>query len=157
MRKILLYLFCILYVAVGFVSCYHAIDFFSISNESWLATILAVAFEVGQAAVLFSLLTNKSQKIMPWILMFVLTAVQCIGNIYSSYQYMMINSQDCIPYFTNSVLFFLQDPDPHVNNVMISYITGAILPIVSLCMTSMVVDTIGVKEEKADQEEKILI
>lgn len=156
MKKILTILFSILYLAVSFVSCYHAISFFSISNEPWLATILSIAFEVGQAAVLFSLLTSKSQKIMPWILMFVLTAVQCIGNIYSSYHYMMINSQDFIPYFTNSVLFFLQDPDPQVNKVMISYITGAILPIVSLCMTSMIVDTMQ-KENKNDGDMKILM
>ena len=159
MNKLLAILFGLLYLAVGFVSTYHAIAFFSISNESWLAVILAVAFEVGQAAVLFSLLTNKSKKTMPWILMGVLTAVQVLGNVYSSYQYMIINSQDMITYFTNSVLFFLQDPNPQVNQVMISYITGAILPIVALCLTSMVVDTSGVSreeiEEKNEEESKI--
>ena len=160
MKKILIYLFSVLYLAVGFVSTYHAISFFSISNSSWLAIILAVAFEVGQAAVLFSLLVNKSKKIMPWILMGVLTVVQVIGNIYSSYAYMIEYSQDLIKYFTDSVLFFIQDPDPKVNQVMISYITGAILPIVSLCMTAMVVDVSGVErvEEKKDEKiEKILL
>ena len=75
----------------------------------------------------------------------VLTAVQVLGNVFSSYQYMMINNVDQIKYFTDSVLFFLQDPDPKVNQVMVSYITGAILPIVSLCMTSMVVDAAGLE------------
>ena len=84
---------------------------------------------------------------MPWILMSVLTLVQVFGNIFSSYQWMMINSTEQIKYFTDSVLFFLQDPDPKVNQVMISYITGAILPIVALCMTSMIVDT-GIKEKE---------
>ena len=154
MKNILLILFSILYLAVGFVSCYHAMAFFSISNSPWLATILSIAFEIGQAAVLFTLLMNPSKKIMPWCLMGLLTLVQCIGNVYSAYQYMMINSQDMISYFTNSVLFFIQDPDPQVNNVMISYITGAILPIVSLCMTSMVVDVLKIKEKN---EEKILL
>jgi hypothetical protein len=142
---------------VGFVSVYHSISFFSISNDKWLAIILACAFEVGQAAVLFSLLTNPNKKIMPWILMSVLTLVQVLGNIFSSYQWMMINSTEEIKYFTDSVLFFLQDPDPKVNQVMISYITGAILPIVALCMTSMIVDT-GVKtnnEEPVKKEEEI--
>ena len=96
MKQILICLFSILYLAVGFVSCYHAIAFFSLSNSPWLATILSIAFEVGQAAVLFSLLTSKTKKIMPWVLMGILTAVQCIGNIYSAYQYMMINSQELI-------------------------------------------------------------
>lgn len=157
MKKALTILFSILYLAVGFVSVYHSISFFSISNDKWLAIILACAFEVGQAAVLFSLLTNPNKKIMPWILMGVLTLVQVLGNIFSSYQWMMVNSTEEIKYFTDSVLFFLQDPDPKVNQVMISYITGAILPIVALCMTSMIVDT-GVKtdnEEPVKKEEEI--
>lgn len=148
MNKILTILFVLLYVAVGFVSTYHAIAFFSISNETWLAVILAIAFEIGQATVLFSVLTNPTKKIMPWILMGALTLVQVLGNVYSSYQYMILNSQDMITYFTNSVLFFLQDPDPKVNQVMISYITGAILPVVALCLTSMVVDASGVSKKE---------
>lgn len=157
MKKILTGLFCILYLAVGFVSTYHSIGFFSISNESWLAIILAIAFEIGQAAVLFSLLVSKEKKTMPWILMGVLTLVQVLGNVYSSYQYMVINSQDSIKYFTDSVLFYLQDPNPQVNQVMISYITGAILPVVALCMTSMVVDTSGVEEKGEDQKEEDIV
>lgn len=153
MKKALTILFGILYLAVGFVSVYHSISFFSISNDQWLAIILACAFEIGQAAVLFSLLTNPNKKIMPWILMGVLTFVQVLGNIFSSYSWMMVNSTDQIKYFTDSVLFFLQDPDPKVNQVMISYITGAILPIVALCMTSMIVDT-GVKESNDNIVEK---
>lgn len=152
MKKILTILFSILYLAVGFVSVYHAINFFAISNESWLAVILAIAFEIGQAAVLFSLLVNKSKKTMPWILMTVLTLVQVLGNVYSSYQYAAINSVEEIKYFTDSVLFYLQDPDPKVNQVMISYITGAILPIVALCMTSMIVDVSGVDNKKVIED-----
>ena len=143
MKKTLIVLFSLLYIAVGFVSTYHAIAFFAISNEKWLAVILAIAFEIGQAAVLFSLLTSKTKKVMPWILMSVLTLVQVLGNVYSSYSYMVTHNLDLVKYFTDSVLFYVQDPDPKVNQVMISYITGAILPIVSLCMTSMVVDAAG--------------
>jgi hypothetical protein len=154
MKRILTILFSILYLAVGFVSVYHAINFFAISNEGWLALILAIAFEIGQAAVLFSLLVNKSKKTMPWILMIVLTLVQVLGNVYSSYQYAAINSMGEIKYFTDSVLFYLQDPNPQVNQVMISYITGAILPIVALCMTSMIVDVSGVDKDKVEEEIK---
>ena len=154
MKRILTILFSILYLAVGMVSVYHAIAFFSISNENWLAIILALAFEIGQAAVLFSLLVNKSKKTMPWILMIVLTLVQVLGNVYSSYQYAAINSMDEIKYFTDSVLFYLQDPNPQVNQVMISYITGAILPIVALCMTSMIVDVSGVDNKNEVVEDK---
>lgn len=155
MKKTLTILFSLLYLAVGFVSVYHAISLFSISNENWLAIILAISFEIGQATVLFSLLTSKTKKIMPWILMGVLTLVQVLGNVYSSYQYAAINSVEEIKYFTDSVLFYMRNPDPQVNQVMISYITGAILPIVALCMTSMIVDVSGVEkgENKENEEE----
>lgn len=153
MKNVLTILFSLLYIAVGFVSVYHAISFFSISNSYWLAIILALAFEIGQAAVLFSLLVNKSDnKIMPWILMSVLTLVQVLGNVYSSYHYAVVNSPDEIKYFTDSVLFFIQDPDPQVNQVMISYITGAILPIVALCMTSMIVNVSGIEKSNNEGE-----
>ena len=157
LRWTLTSLFAILYLAVGFVSVYHAIYFFGLSNTEWLAIILACAFEVGQAAILFYLLVSHDKKAwLPWVLMIVLTLVQILGNVYSSYMYMMMNNTDLITYFTDSVLFYLQDPDPKVNQVMISYITGAILPIVSLCMTSMVVNTSGIGvegEEKVPEKE----
>lgn len=148
MRKILVVLFSILYISVGFVSVYHSISFFELSNQPWLALILACAFEIGQAAVLFYLLISKDKQIMPWILMSVLTLVQVLGNVYSSYQYMMLNNVDLIKYFTDSVLFFIQDPNPKVNHVMISYITGAILPVVALCMTSMIVNVLNYKKKE---------
>lgn len=145
-NKIFLWLFIILYAAIAFVSTYHAIAFFSLSNPVWLAVILAVAFEVGQAGVLFSILTNTDKddrRPLPWILMGILTVVQVLGNVFSSYRYMIINNIDQINYFTKSVLFFIQSPNPDYNYVMISYITGAILPVVALCMTSMVVNMLN--------------
>ena len=145
-------LFGILYAIVGFVSIYHAISFFGLSNTNWLAIMLAVAFEIGQAAVLFYVLITKEKKVLPWILMIMLTLVQVLGNVYSSYSYMVINNPDLIKYFTDSVLFFLQDPNPKVNQVMISYITGAILPIVSLLMTSMVVNVLNRDREESSEE-----
>ena len=145
-------LFGILYVIVGFVSIYHAISFFGLSNTNWLAIMLAVAFVIGQAAVLFYVLITKEKKVLPWILMIMLTLVQVLGNVYSSYSYMVINNPDLIKYFTDSVLFFLQDPNPKVNQVMISYITGAILPIVSLLMTSMVVNVLNRDREESSEE-----
>lgn len=154
MKKILTILFSLLYLAVGFVSVYHSIEFFSISNQRWLAVILAIAFEIGQAAVLFSLLTSKTKRIMPWILMGVLTLVQCMGNVFSSHHYLLVHNTDMIQYFTDSVLFFIQDPDPKYNQVMISYITGAILPIVALCMTSMIVNNSIKEEDEVVEEEK---
>lgn len=145
-RKVLLGLFVLLYASIAFVSTYHAFAFFALANPMWLSVILAIAFEVGQATVLFTLLASgvkNERQVMAWVLMFVLTAVQVLGNVFSSYKYMIINNADQIQYFTKSVLFFVQSPNPDYNYVMISYITGAILPVVALCMTSMIVKVMG--------------
>ena len=70
-NKAFLWLFIVLYTAIAFVSTYHAIAFFGLSNPVWLAVVLAIAFEVGQAGVLFSILTNEDEndkKTLPYYL-----------------------------------------------------------------------------------------
>lgn len=143
-------LFALLYGLSAFVSGYHAIEFFSLANAYWLALLLAITFEIGQAAVLFYVLQSKTKSYGPWILMIVLTLTQCIGNIFSSHKYMVTHSMEDIKYFTDSVLFFVADPDPKVNIVFIDYIVGFLLPIVALAMTSMVVEILkdpSIKDE----------
>lgn len=151
-------LFVVLYIAVGLVSVYHSISFFGIANQEWLAITLASAFEIGQAVVLFSLLSDGKQakKPMPWILMSMLTIVQIIGNIFASYQYMIQNSQDKIQYFVDSVMWFMKDPDPQTNIVICAYIIGAILPIIALCMTGMIVNTSGAEYSEPEPVEDLV-
>lgn len=149
-KTIFLVLFAILYVSVAFVSTFHAISFFGLANSSWIAVMLAITFEIGQAAVLFSILTGASgkNKIIPWVLMVVLTLVQVLGNVYSSYEYLITNSADLLRYFKEPIFVWTDLPDKECN-VILTYIIGAILPIVSLLMTSMVTNYIGNEESKA--------
>ena len=58
-RNVYIALFAILYLIVAFSSFWHAIEFFALTNHSWMSIILAFAFEVGQAAVLLAILTTK--------------------------------------------------------------------------------------------------
>jgi len=60
--------FFLIYICVGFVSTLHAITFFQMANSVWLAILLALAFEVGQSSVLFSILMarKEDQKFLPW-------------------------------------------------------------------------------------------
>ena len=103
-RKIFIILFAILYISVAFVSTFHAIAFFGLANLTWIAVLLAITFEIGQAAVLFSILTNATKnKIIPWFLMIVLTIVQVLGNVYSSYQYLITNSNESLRYFKEPI------------------------------------------------------
>lgn len=155
-KTVFLILFAILYISVAFVSTFHAISFFSLANSMWIAVMLAITFEIGQAAVLFSILTGASgkSKIIPWALMIVLTLVQVLGNVYSSYEYLITNSAELLRYFKEPIFVWTDLPDKECN-VILTYIIGAILPIVSLLMTSMVTNYIGKEEpviEKKDDD-----
>lgn len=132
-------LFAILYLIVAFSSFFHACAFFGLANNDWMSIILAFAFEVGQAAVLFSLLTSTKDRgrIMPWVLMIMFTLVQVIGNVYSSYKYIIINSVENLRYFKEPIFIWTDLPDAQAN-VIIVYLVGALLPIAALLLTSMI-------------------
>ena len=153
-RKIFLILFAILYISVALVSTFHAVSFFGLANNNWVSVMLAITFEIGQAAVLFSILTGASgkNKIIPWILMCVLTLVQILGNVFSSYEYLITNSADNLRFFKEPIFVWTDLPDDQCNDIL-TYIIGAILPIVALLMTSMVTNYLN-KDEEPIKENK---
>ena len=139
LKKIYFWLFAILYLVVAFTSGLHAFDFFGLANNEIMAVMLACAFEIGQAAVLFSLLTSEKErnKIMPWVLMGILTLVQILGNVYSSYKYIMLNSIENLRWFKEPIFIWTELPDDQAT-VIVTFIIGAILPLVALLLTAMV-------------------
>lgn len=139
MQKIYIVLFALLYLAVALVSTIHALEFFGLANNNWMSVILAISFELGQAAVLFSLLTSKQErgKIMPWVLMSIFTLVQVLGNVYSCYKYIILNSPENLRFFKEPIFIWTSLPDDQAT-VIVTYIVGAILPVCALLLTSMV-------------------
>lgn len=155
-KTIYIGLFSILYLIVAFSSFFHACAFFGLANNSWMSIILAFAFEVGQAAVLFSLLTSTKDRsrVMPWVLMGMFTLVQVIGNVYSSYKYIIINSVENLRYFKEPIFIWTDLPDAQAN-VIIVYLVGAILPICSLFLTSMITNYLSDQEELQKEQEEL--
>lgn len=136
-RTIYISLFILLYLIVAFSSFWHAIEFFSLTNIGWMSIILAFAFELGQAAVLFSILTSSDNKFSTWSLMTMLTLVQIIGNVFSSYKYLMLNNVADLQYFKEPIFVWTDLPD-NITTVLVTYISSAILPITALLLTSMI-------------------
>ena len=151
-RNIYIGLFAILYLIVAFSSFWHAIEFFALTNHSWMSIILAFAFEVGQAAVLLAILTSAKDrsKFTPWILMCILTLVQIIGNVYSSYKYIMMNASENLRYFKEPIFIWTDLPDAQAT-VIITYISSAILPLCALLLTSMITNYL---EDNGKDDEK---
>ena len=156
-RNLFLCLFAVLYLSVAAVSTFHAFHFFGLANNSVMAALLAGTFEIGQAAVLFSLLTDSDnrKKYMPWVLMCILTLVQVLGNVFSSYEYIITNSMDSLRYFKEPIFIWTNLPDEQAN-VIVTYIQGSLLPIVCLLLTSMVTSYLSKEENNnlSDEQSK---
>ena len=156
-RNIYIGLFAILYITVALVSLIHSFAFFGLANDNAMSIMLGTTFEIGQAAVLLSILTSKKDRsrIMPWCLMILLTAVQVLGNVYSSYKYLMTHSTGDLRFFKEPIFIWTTLPDAQATEI-ITYIVGAILPIVALCMTSMVSNYIeDTSNEDTDDNNKL--
>lgn len=133
-----------LYILVSIVSTIHVIDFFELSNPSWLAITLAIGFELGAAASLAALITlDKMNKTMVWALFIAITGMQMQGNMY----YAFINLDD---YYGWVELFNLIEWEPLAQKRLLSFVSGAILPLVALGFIKSLVDYI--KPEKETDE-----
>lgn len=133
--------FVILYLLVSIISTIHVIDFFLMSNPKWLAVSLAIAFEVGAAASLASIITlDKMNKGIVWGLFILLTLMQAMGNTYYTYVH-LINFQGWIE------LFGLVDEELIYQKRVLSIVSGAILPIVALGFIKSLVDYIKPADE----------
>jgi hypothetical protein len=128
--------FVTLYLIVSIISTIHVIDFFRLSNPEWLAISLALAFEIGAAASLASLIAlDKMNKTIVWMLFIILTLMQAMGNTYYAYT----NLSDFSKW---SELFGLVEEEIIYQKRILSLISGAILPLVSLGFIKSLVDYI---------------
>ena len=153
LHRVFIWGFLFLYFLVALISFCHAVQFFGIGNVKWMSISLAFAFELGLALSLASiLLSDKNKKqTLPWILMITLTAVQVVGNVYSVFRYISVSDVDYYQYLAKPLLFFIEEVDENTIQIIVSWIMGAILPIVALMMTDMVANNIkNVSEDKKE-------
>jgi hypothetical protein len=136
---------------VSVISTIHVIDFFKLSNPTWLAVSLAIAFEVGAAASLASLISlDKMNKGMVWGLFIILTLMQAMGNTYYAYTHLQ-NFQGWIE------LFGLVEEELIYQKRILSIISGAVLPVVALGFIKSLVDYIKPEDDKNVTVEEIMV
>ena len=157
-RTTYLSLFAILYLCTAFVSTMHAIQFFSLANAAYLGVILALTFEVSQAAVLSSLLIDKSnqRKIVPWMLMFLMCGVQILGNVYSSYKYICLNSLEDLKWFKEPIFIWMDNFPDKEATVIVTWAIGGLLPCVCLLLTEMVTSYIHRDKEEENKVQELI-
>ena len=141
--------FVLLYVVVSGISTIHVVDFFQITNPKWLSIFLAIAFEIGAAASLASIIVlDKMNKFIVWSLFFILTAMQAIGNTYFAYTHLS-------DFTAWSELFGLSEEEPIFQKRVLAIISGAILPLVSLGFIKALVDYIRPEDQEKKEDDTI--
>jgi hypothetical protein len=140
-----------LYSLVSVISTIHVVDFFKLSNPTWLAITLAIAFEVGAAASLAAIIIlDKTSKTLVWGLFILITLMQMMGNMYYAYTHLG-------DYHFWSELFSLEEEEPIFQKRILSVVSGAILPIVALGFIKSLVDYIRPSKEIISEEKEIEI
>ena len=161
LNKVFVWGFLFLYILVACISFCHAVEFFNIGNVNWMSVTLAFAFEIGLALSLTAILlsNSNSKNILPWALMIILCAVQVIGNVYSTYKYIALSETEYYQYLAQPLLFWIEEISEETVRIIISWIIGAILPIIALFMTDMVASNLKImhaddKIEDTDENTK---
>jgi len=125
-----------LYLLTSTISTIHVINFFELSNPSWLAITLAIAFEVGAAASLAAIIIlDRSNRLLIWSLFIIITLIQINGNMYYAYTHLS-------EFRSWSELFGMIEEEPIFQKRILSVVSGAILPIVALGFIKSLVDYI---------------
>lgn len=131
-----------LYLLTSLISMVHSIEFFALSNpDRSMAITLAIAFEIGAAASLASLvILKKMNKTLVWVLFLTLTAIQAMSNAFYAY----INLSEFQGWIE---LFGLVDMELIAQKRILAIISGAILPLVALGFIKSLVDYIKPQED----------
>lgn len=143
-RGFIITTFVSLYLVVSLISTIHVIDFFKLSNPSWLAISLAIAFEIGAAASLASIIAlDKMNKSLIWFLFIVLTVMQMMGNTYYAFTHLE-NYQNWVE------LFGLVEEEVIYQKRFLAILSGAILPLVALGFIKSLVDYIRPTDDSTE-------
>lgn len=150
LHRVIIGIFVSLYLITSTISTIHSIDFFQISNSYLMSVFLAIAFEVGAAGSLASIIVrDKMNMFLVWSIFIVLTLFQIMNNVYFSFMHLGDFSKW-------SELFGLNEEDVILQKRIVSIVLGAVLPLIALGFIKALVDYInpakGNKEESTPLE-----
>ena len=156
-KNIIVTAFVIPILLVAFVSISHVTSFYGISNPMTWALYLSVGIEIAALSALAAVSVNMGRFV--YLPFFIVTLIQMVGNIFFSFSYIDENGQqfkDWVemvgPLFEN---MGVDRNDYSTHKTIISFISGGLLPIISLTFAHMLVK-FSENEESGDKEpEKI--
>ena len=138
------------------ISTIHIITFFGLGNMTWMAIILALAFEIGSIASLMTLaVLDKINRFAVWFIFVVLVAMQMLGNVYYTYDYIsqaMVSNPQWIDSFIDLVeMMTMQKLEQRTTKFILSLLIGLPIPIISLAFLKSVSDYLKPEGKKAEE------
>lgn len=141
-KPLIIFVFVALYLLTSTLSMINSLDFFKLSHNITMSWFLAIAFEIGAAASLCSLvILDKMNKLIVWLLFITLTLFQIMSNVYNVY----INLHDFQGWIE---LFGLVDEEIIYQKRILSIISGALLPLIALGFIKALMNYIKPDEKK---------
>jgi len=139
---------------VSLISTIHVVNFFKLSNFTWLAVTLAVAFEIGALSSLAAIaVMDKINKYSLWSVFILITLMQMMGNTYYAFDFITIKMKTHPEWTQNWIdLFSITGEDVPATKRILAIVSGAILPIISLTFLHMLITYITKSKPKVEED-----
>ncbi len=126
---------------VAFVSISHVTSFYGLSNPFTWAIYLSVGIEIAALSALAAVSVNMGRFVyFPFI---IVTFIQMLGNIFFSFTYIDETSQTFQDWISMVGGLFenmgIEKTDLNSHKTVLAFLTGGLLPIISLTFAHMLV------------------
>lgn len=162
-KTLIITAFLIPIITVAVVSISHVTQWYGLSNPLTWAVYLSVGIEIAALSALAAISANMGSKVyFPFA---IVTLIQFIGNIFFSYTYIDLDSQQFKDWVTlvSPLLEFIGIEEDNLvsHKRFLSLFAGGMLPLISLTFLHMLVkftEEDRAKEEKIEEDEhRILV
>lgn len=141
LKNIIIGAFVVPILLVAFVSISHVTSFYGISNPLSWAIYLSVGIEIAALSALAAVSVNMGRFV--YLPFFVVTLIQMLGNIFFSFTFIDENSQTFQDWIAMVGGLFenmgVEKTDLNTHKTILSFLTGGLLPIISLTFAHMLV------------------
>ncbi|CAB4129743.1 hypothetical protein UFOVP117_86 [uncultured Caudovirales phage] len=139
---------------VAFVSISHVTSFYGLSNPFTWAIYLSVGIEIAALSALAAVSVNMGRFVyFPFI---IVTFIQMLGNIFFSFTYIDETSQTFQDWISMVGGLFenmgIETTDLNSHKTVLAFLTGGLLPIISLTFAHMLVKFTE-KNKEVDEEQ----
>ena len=158
LKNIIIGAFVVPILLVAFVSISHVTSFYGISNPITWAIYLSVGIEIAALSALAAVSVNMGRFV--YLPFFIVTLIQMLGNIFFSFTFIDETSQTFQDWISMVGGLFenmgVEKTDLNTHKTILSFLTGGLLPIISLTFAHMLVK-FSEKENKEPEKEIISV